>query len=141
MLQIERELLRLQILLELYEFLFCVCDYRNIQRQEYIIPDERRCEIIAALYYLDDRGLITVRNTDRENVLIIYIRSRGIDEVELKIRKATTVALASSYNQILMPNFDDVPENDLNKDYCNYCCKDNSKNKSKDSEKDKSKDS
>lgn len=134
MLQIERDLLRLQLLFELYEFLFCVCNYRDVQRQEYRIPKERRCEIIAALYYLDDRGFINVRNTDKEDILIIYIRARGIDEVELKIKKATTIALVSSYTRILIPNFDDVPENDLNKD----CCKNNSQDKDKLKDKNKS---
>jgi len=137
MLQIERDLLRLQLLFELYEFLFCVCNYRNIQRQEYRIPKERRCEIIAALYYLDDRGFITVRNTDQDDILIIYIRARGIDEVELKIKKATTIALVSSYTRILIPNFDDVPEDDLNRNCCK--CTSKNKDKSKDNDKDKNK--
>lgn len=112
MLQIERDLIRIQILFELYENLFCVCTYRNITRQEYKVSGVRRCEIIAALFYLNDRGFINVRTTSEDDILIIYIRSRGIDEIELKIKKATTVALSSGFNKLLIPNFDDVP------DYC-----------------------
>ena len=70
----------------------------------------RKCEIIAALFYLSDRGFINVRTTSEDDVLIIYIRSRGIDEIELKIKKATTVALSFGFNKLLIPNFDDVPD-------------------------------
>ncbi|MBU3161499.1 hypothetical protein KPL37_17470 [Clostridium frigoris] len=110
MLQIERDLIRTQILFELYENLFCICTYRNITRQEYKVLGVKKCEIVAALFYLDDRGFINVRTTSEDDVLIIYIRSRGIDEIELKIKKATTVALTSSFNKLLIPNFDNVPD-------------------------------
>lgn len=110
MLQIEKELIRIQILFELYEYLFCICNYRDITRQEYKISGGNKCEIIAALYYLSDRGFITVRTTSEDDVLIIYIRARGIDEIELKIKKATTLALTFSFNKLLIPNFDDVPD-------------------------------
>ena len=110
MLLIEKELIRIQILFELYENLFCICTYRNVTRQEYRISGVNKCETIAALFYLSDRGFINVRTTSEDDVLIIYIRARGIDEIELKIRKATTVALAFSFNKLLIPNFDDVPD-------------------------------
>ena len=110
MLQIERDLIRIQILLELYENLFCICTYRDVTRQEYKITGVNKCEIIAALFFLSDRGFINVRTTSEDNILIIYIRARGIEEIELKIKKATTVALASSFNRLLIPNFDDVPD-------------------------------
>ena len=110
MLQIERDLIRIQILFELYENLFCICTYRNITRQEYKISGVNKCETIAALFYLSDRGFINVRTTSEDDVLIIYIRARGIDEIELKIKKATTVALTFSFNKLLIPNFDDVPD-------------------------------
>jgi len=110
MLQIEKDLIRIQILFELYENLFGICIYRDITRQEYKISGVNKCEIIAALFYLSDRGFINVRTTSKDDVLIIYIRARGIDEVELKIKKATTVALTFSFNKLLIPNFDDVPD-------------------------------
>lgn len=110
MLQVETDLIRIQILFELYENLFCICTYRNITRQEYKITGVKKCEIIAALFYLSDRGFINVRTTSEDDVLIIYIRARGIDEIELKIKKATTVALTFSFNRLLIPNFDDVPD-------------------------------
>lgn len=109
MLQIERDLIRIQILLELYENLFCICTYRNVTRQEYKIKGANKCEIIAALFFLSDRGFINVRTTSEDDILIIYIRARGIEEIELKIKKATTVALTSGFNRLLIPNFDDVP--------------------------------
>ncbi len=110
MLLIEKDLIRTQILFELYENLFCVCIYRNVTRQEYKISGVNKCETIAALFYLSDRGFINVRTTSEDDVLIIYIRARGIDEIELKIKKATTVALSFSFNKLLIPNFDDVPD-------------------------------
>lgn len=134
MLQIEKELIRLQILLELYEYYLCICNYKDVERQQYKISNQIKCDVIPALYYLSDKGFITVRTTDNDDVLIIYIRSRGIDEIELKIRKATTVALTYSYNRILIPNFDDVPDNFLNKD-----SKNDGRGKEKDKEKDKDK--
>lgn len=111
MLQLERDLIRVQILLELYENLFCICKYPDITRQEYRVSSKNKCEIIAALYYLSDRGYITVRNTNKDDVLIIFIRSRGIDEIEFKMKKATTVALTCTFNKILIPNFDEVTNN------------------------------
>ena len=107
MLQIEQDLIRIKLLFELYEFLFCICNYRDITRQEYKISSRNRCEIIAALYYLNDRGFITVRTTSNDDVLIIYIRARGIDEIELKIKRATTVALTFTCGTLLIPIFDD----------------------------------
>lgn len=109
MFPIENELIRLQILLELYEFFFKICDYRQIERQEYRICPQEKCAIVAALYYLNDRGFITVRPTDTVDVFIIFIRARGIDEIELRLRKTSTIVLASSCGPILIPNFDDVP--------------------------------
>ncbi|MEG0773394.1 hypothetical protein [Clostridium sp.] len=109
MFPIKNELIRLQILLELYEYFFQICDYRQIERQEYRICPEDKCAIIAALYYLNDRGFITVRTTDNQDVFIIFIRARGIDEVEPRLKKAATIALSYSYGAILIPNFDDVP--------------------------------
>ena len=50
MLQIERDLIRTQILFELYENLFCVCIYRNVTRQEYRISGGNKCDVIAALF-------------------------------------------------------------------------------------------
>ncbi|MBU3127964.1 hypothetical protein [Clostridium tagluense] len=111
MLQIERDLIRIQVLFELYEYLFCICNYKDITRQEYKIVGANKCEIIAALYYLSDRGFITIRSTNKDDVLIIFIRARGIDEIELKIKKATTVALTCNVSKLLTPNFDDVPNN------------------------------
>lgn len=110
MLQIEKDLIRIQILFELYENLFNICIYRDITRQEYKISGVNKCEIIAALFYLSDRGFINVRTTSEDDVLIIYIRARGIDEIELKIKKANTVALTFGFNKLLIPNFDDVPD-------------------------------
>ncbi|WP_017416288.1 hypothetical protein [Clostridium tunisiense] len=142
MLQIEKELIRLQLLLELYEYQFCICNYKDIEKQEYILPKDGRCEVVSALYYLSDKGFINVKATDKEDVLIIFIRSRGIDEVELKIRKATTVALAYSYNRLLTPNFDDVPDDLISKNikykdsYTDNSEDKNKKNKDKD-DKDK----
>ena len=107
MLQIEKDLIRIQILFELYEHLFCVCNYSDITQQEYRISCAQKCEIIAALYYLNDRGLISVRPTNDDDVLIIFIRARGIDDIEIKIRKATTVALTYGINKLLIPNFDE----------------------------------
>ena len=66
-----------------------------------------RCN--CSSFYLSDRGFINVRTTSEDDVLIIYIRARGIDEIELKIKKATTVALTLTFNKLLIPNFDDVP--------------------------------
>ena len=108
MLQIEKDLIRIKLLYELYGYLFCICNYSDITTQEYKISGGNKCEIIAALYYLSDRGFITVRTTSNDDVLIIYIRARGIDDIELKIKKATTVALTCSVNKLLTPNFDDV---------------------------------
>ena len=110
MLQIENELIRIQILFELYENLFCICNYNNITRQEYRISRGNKCQVIAALFYLNDRGYINVRTTSEDDVLIIYIRARGIDEIELKIKKATTLALTFSFNKLLIPNFDNVTD-------------------------------
>ncbi len=111
MVQIEKDLIRVQILLELYEKLFCICNYADITRQEYKISGRNKCEIIAALYYLSDRVYITVRTTNKDDILIIFIRARGIDEIELKIKKATTTALTCNFNTLLIPNFDDVIDN------------------------------
>jgi hypothetical protein len=111
MLPIENELIRLQILYELYEYLFCICNYGDITTQEYRITGTNKCQIIAALYYLNDTGFINVRTTNTDDVLIIFIRARGIDAIELKIKKANTVALTFSFNKLLTPNFDDVPDN------------------------------
>lgn len=110
MLPIENELIRLQILFELYEYLFCTCNYGDITTQEYRITGTNKCEIIAALFYLNDISFISVRTTNIEDVLIIFIRARGIDDIELKIKKATTVALTFGFNKLLTPNFDDVPD-------------------------------
>ena len=52
----------------------------------------------------------------------------------MKIKKANTIALVSSYTRILIPNFDDVPEDNLNRN----CCNDNSQDKDKSKDKDKS---
>lgn len=111
MLQLERDLIRVQILLELYENLLCACSYDAIRRQEYRIAGNCKCEIVASLFYLSDRGYITVRTTNDEDVLIIFIRARGIDEVELKIRRATTVAFSSAFPRLLIPNFSSVKNN------------------------------
>ncbi|MEG0641174.1 MAG: hypothetical protein RR515_01130 [Clostridium sp.] len=111
MIQIETELIRIQILLELYEDLFCICNYADITRREYRISGKNKCKIIAALYYLSDRGYITVRSTIEVDILIIFIRARGIDEIESKIRKATTVALTCTFGKLLIPNFSNVTDN------------------------------
>ncbi len=114
----ENELIRIQILFELYKHLFVICDYESIQRQEYKISCEMRCEIIANLYYLNDRGSITVRTTDKKDVFIIFIRARGIDEIEDRIRRTTFHAHAFSIGCLLIPEFEKVYEdyNNNNKD-------------------------
>jgi len=68
--------------------------------------------VFAITIILQDKNTesINVRTTSEDDVLIIYIRARGIDEIELKIKKATTVALSFSFNKLLIPNFDDVPD-------------------------------
>jgi len=40
--------------------------------------------------------------------LLSILELRGIDEIELKIKKATTLALTFSFNKLLIPNFDNV---------------------------------
>ena len=46
--------------------------------------------------------------------IAIGIRTKTTVEIELKIRKATTVALTFSFNKLLTPNFDDVPDDSKN---------------------------
>ena len=106
----ENELIRIQILFELYKQLFVICDFESIQRQEYKISCDLKCEIIANLYYLNDRGSINVRVTDRKDVFIIFIRARGIDEIEDRIRRATFNAHAFSIGSLLIPNFEKICE-------------------------------
>lgn len=117
MIPIVNELLRVQILFELYEYFFNICTYTEIERQRYKICSEKKCEVVSALYYLNDRGLITVRTTDQEDVFIIFIRFRGIDDIEARLRRTNTIILANSCGPILIPDFSDVLNyDDNNKD-------------------------
>lgn len=116
MIPIINELIRVQILFELYEHLFRICNYAEIERQRYRICSEEKCEVAAALYYLRDRGLITVRTTDQEDVFIIYIRFRGIDDIEARLRRTNTIILANRCGPLLIPTFDDIPNYCDNKD-------------------------
>jgi len=63
------------------------------------------------ILYFYQKGYITVRTTNKDDILIIFIRARGIDEIELKIKKATTTALTCNFNKLLISNFDDVIDN------------------------------
>ncbi len=47
----------------------------------------------------------------RDDVFIIFIKARGIDKIELKIKKATTTALTCNFNKLLIPNFYNVIDN------------------------------
>jgi hypothetical protein len=109
MIPIINELIRVQILFELYEHFFRICNYAEIERQRYRICPENKCEVVAGLYYLNDRNLITVRTTDQEDVFIIFIRFRGVDDIEARLRRTNTIILANSCGPILIPDFSDVP--------------------------------
>lgn len=102
MLPLENELLRLKILWELYQDLFGVCDYKEIKTQKYKIACEDISDVLAAIYYLDDRGFIDARGTNDKNVLIIYIKSRGIDDIEDRWRQGNILLFGSLYANILI---------------------------------------
>ena len=102
LLPLENDLLRLKILWELYQNLFTVCDYREIQTQRYKIVSDNISNVLAAIYYLDGKGYINARNTKDKNVLILYIRSRGIDEIEHRWRKGNMLLFGSCYSNILI---------------------------------------
>ncbi|MBB6632116.1 hypothetical protein [Clostridium algidicarnis] len=102
LLPLENDLLRLKILWELYQSLFNVCYYGEIQTQRYKIESDNISNVLAALYYLDNKGYINVRNTKEKDVLIIYIRSRGIDEIEDRWKRGNMLLFGSAYNNILV---------------------------------------
>lgn len=115
MLPFQNELIRIQILFELYNYLFAICDYESIVRQEYTISCDLYCDIIPNLYYLNDRGSISVRPTNKKDVFIIFIRARGIDEIEDRIRRTTFNAISFSFGAILIPNFEKLCQDEDNK--------------------------
>ncbi|MBM7871237.1 hypothetical protein JOC70_002735 [Clostridium pascui] len=131
MIPAQNELLRLNILFQLYNDLFKVENYADIQKQFYKIIGCNKSQILAAIYYLDSRGSIEARSTRDKDVIQMYIRARGIDDIEDRISKG--ILLVSS-NQIIPIILIKWPEEDKN-----YNNDDNkSGNSSKDSKKDKS---
>lgn len=130
MIPAQNELLRLNILFQLYNDLFKVENYGDIQRQFYKIIGCNKSQILAAIYYLDSRGSIDARSTRDKDVIQMYIRARGIDEIEDRISKGILFISADQIIPIILIKW---PEEDKN-----YNNDDNkSGNNSKDSKKDK----
>ncbi|WP_097026851.1 hypothetical protein [Clostridium peptidivorans] len=98
MIPAQNELLRLNILFQLYNDLFKVESFGDIQRQFYKIIGCNKSQILAAIFYLDSRGSIQARSTRDRDVIQMHIRSRGIDEIEDRLGKGV---LFVSSNQII----------------------------------------
>lgn len=128
MIPAQNELLRLNILFELYNNLFKAKNYGDIEKQFYRIIGCNKSQIFAAIYYLDSKGFIQAKTTRDPEVIQMFIKSRGIDEIEERLSKGI---LFISSNQIIPIILIKWPEEDKN--YNNNDNK-NSKN-SKDNKK------
>lgn len=111
MIPAQNELLRLNILFQLYNDLFKVENYVDIQRQFYKIIGCNKSQILAAIYYLDSRGSIDARSTRDKDVIQMYIRARGIDEIEDRISKGILFISANEIIPIILIKW---PEEDKN---------------------------
>lgn len=130
MIPAQNEILRLNILFELYNNLFKAKNYEDIEKQFYKIVGCNKSQILAAIYYLDSKGFIQAKTTKDKDVIQMFIKGRGIDEIEERISKGI---LFVSSNQIIPIILIKWPEEDKN-----YNNGDNkSDNSSKDSKKDK----
>lgn len=112
MIPAQNELLRLNILFQLYNDLFKVENYVDIQRQFYKIIGCNKSQILAAIYYLDSRGSIDARSTRDKDVIQMYIRARGIDEIEDRISKGILFISSNEIIPIILIKWPEENNND-----------------------------
>ncbi len=96
-----RRALRYALLLQLYNDFFCY-GYEVCIKIDYIVPDDCRIEIIAALYFLFYLRWIFF-NIEKDNTVSAYILGRGIEEVEANIVDVEKFLLSNAYGQLLIP--------------------------------------
>lgn len=111
MITAQNELLRLNILFELYNNLFKVKTYEEIEKQFYKVVGCNRSQILAAIYYLDSKGFIQAKTTKDKDIIQMFIKARGIDEIEDRISKGI---LFVSSNQVIPIILIKWPEKDNN---------------------------
>lgn len=96
-----RRILRYSLLFQLYNDFFTY-GYEVCVKINYIVPDQCRIEVIAALYYLLGRRWIFF-NIERDGTVTAYITVQGIDEVEYSIIQSGQLIVSNFFGELLIP--------------------------------------
>jgi hypothetical protein len=103
----KRRILRFSLLFQLYNDFFTY-GYEVSSKINYIVPDQCRIEVIAALYYILGRRWIFF-NIERDGNVTAYITVQGIDEVEDFIVQSGQLIVSNFFGELLIPVI--VPSN------------------------------
>lgn len=98
----KRRILRYSLLFQLYRDFFTY-GYEICIKIDYIVPDDCRIEVIAALYYLLGRRWIFF-NIERDGTVSAYITANGIDEAEDFIVQSGQLIVSNIFGDLLIPN-------------------------------------
>jgi len=97
----KRRILRYSLLFQLYNDFFTY-GYEVCVKIDYIVPDQCRIEVIAALYYLLGRRWIFF-NIEKDGTVTAYITVQGIDEVEDYIIQSGQLIVSNFFGELLIP--------------------------------------
>jgi hypothetical protein len=97
----KRRILRYSLLFQLYRDFFTY-GYEICIKIDYIVPDDLRIEVIAALYYLLGRRWIFF-NIEKDGTVSAYITVQGIDEAEDYIVQSGQLVVATLLGDLLIP--------------------------------------
>ncbi|WP_017416290.1 hypothetical protein [Clostridium tunisiense] len=97
----ERRLLRYSLLFQLYRDFFTY-GYEVCISIDYLVPEDCRKEIIAALYYIYYRKWIFF-NIEKDKTVSAYILGLGMEEVEDYLTQAGQLVISSLSDNLLKP--------------------------------------
>ena len=97
----KRRLLRYNLLFQLYRDFFTY-GYEVCNKINYVIPNECRIEVIAALYFLFSRRWIFF-NIERDKTVSAFVLGAGMVEVENYFIETSKLVVSNIFEDLLIP--------------------------------------
>lgn len=97
----KRRLLRYSLLFQLYRDFFTY-GYEVCVSIDYVVPEDCRIEIIAALFFLNYQRWIFF-NIEKDKTVSAYILGRGIEEIEDYLIDTGQLVISTLFDGLLIP--------------------------------------